>query len=141
MNPYNEIQVDNEVVHIPKGKNHIQLYLMTTWDKYQVIIPDGEIIAEGLRPYMNKQRLLPWKDIFNAWRQKPWIVEYSRYRQYQPGWIKEYLDIPSAHVRKQRIEQVLALLTRYLLEEINEDFYKHMMADPTPEQNHPFDVD
>jgi len=141
VNPYNEIKVDDEIVHIPKGKNHIQLYLVTTWDKYQVVTPDGELIVEGLRPYMNKRKLLPWKDIFIGWRQKPRVVEYSRYRQYLPGRIKEYLSIPSAHVRKQRIEQVLALLIRYPLEEINEDFYKHMMADSHPEQNHPFDVD
>lgn len=141
VNPYNEIKVDDDIVHIPKGKNHIQLYLVTTWDKYQVVTPDGEIIAEGLRPYMNKRKLLPWKDIFNAWRQKPRVVEYSRYRQYLPGRIKEYLSIPSVHVRKQRIEQVLALLIRFPLEEINEDFYKHMMTDSHPEQNHPFDVD
>lgn len=140
VNPYNEIKVDDEVIHIPKGRNHIQLYLVTTWDSYQVVTPDGEIIAEGLRPYMNKRKVLPWKEIFGAWRLKPRVVEYSRHRQYLPGRIKEYLDIPSAHLRKQRIEQILALLTRYPLEEINEDFYKHMMADPSPEQDHPFDV-
>ena len=66
VNPYNEIHVDDETIHIPKGRNHIQLYLITTWDSYQVVTPDGEIIAEGLRPYMNKRKVLPWKEIFNA---------------------------------------------------------------------------
>ncbi|WP_170006012.1 IS21 family transposase [Bacillus fonticola] len=140
VNPYNEIKIDDHDLHIPKGRNYIKLFLVLTWDKYQVVTPDGEIIAEGLRPYMNKRKVLPWQDIFKAWRLKPRVVEYSRYRQYLPGRMKEYLSIPSSHLRKQRIEQVLTLLTRYSLEEINEDFYKHMMADQSGEGDHPFDV-
>jgi hypothetical protein len=128
------------VLHIPKGKNHIQLFLVSTWDKYKVVTPDGEVIAQGLRPYMNKRRLLPWKEIFKSWILKPRVVEYSRYRQYLPGRLKDYLDIPSNYLRKQRLEQVSALLTRYQLEEINEDFYKHIKTDQSLEQGHPFDV-
>lgn len=124
MNAYNEIKLDDTVLHIPKGKNHIQLFLISTWDTYQVVTPDGEIVAEGLQPYMNKRKLLPWKEIFKSWILKPRVVEYSRYRQYLSGRIKDYLNVPSNHVRKQRLEQVLALLTRFQLEEINEDFYK-----------------
>lgn len=101
---------------------------------------EGEIIAEGLRPYMNKRRLLPWKDIFKSWILKPLVVEYSRYRQYWPGRIKDYLDIPSNQVRKQRLEQVLSFLMRFQLEEINENFYKLMGSDQPLEQDHPFDV-
>ena len=71
VNPYNEIKVDDEVIHIPKGRNHIQLYLVTTWDSYQVVTPDGEIIAEGLRPYMNKRKVLPWKAIFKSYCSGP----------------------------------------------------------------------
>jgi hypothetical protein len=140
VNAYNEIKLDDTVLHIPKGKNHIQLFLVSTWDTYQVVTPDGEIIAQGLRPYMNKRKLLPWKEIFKSWILKPRVVEYSRYRQYLPGRLKDYLDIPSNHVRKQRLEQVSALLTRFQLEEINEDFYKHIETDQSHEQDHPFDV-
>ena len=140
VNAYNEIKLDDTVLHIPKGKNHIQLYLVSTWNEYKVVTPEGEIIAEGLRPYMNKRRLLPWKDIFKSWILKPRVVEYSRYRQYLPGRIKDYLDISSNHVRKQRLEQVLSLLMRFQLEEINEEFYKHMGTDQPLEQDHPFDV-
>lgn len=140
VNAYNEIKIDDTVLHIPKGKNHIQLFLVLTWNEYQVVTPDGEVIAEGLRPYMNKRKLLPWKEIFKSWILKPRVVEYSRYRRYLPGRIKDYLDIPSNHVRKQRLEQVLSLLTRYELEEINENFYKHMVIDTPLEKDHPFDV-
>jgi len=140
VNAYNEIKLDDTILHIPKGKNHVQLFLISTWDKYQVVTPDGEIIAEGLRPYMNKRKLLPWKEIFKSWILKPRVVEYSRYRKYLPGRIKDYLDVPSNHVRKQRLEQVVSLLTRFQLEEINEEFYKFMMVDQPLEQNHPFDV-
>jgi hypothetical protein len=140
VNAYNEIKLDNTVIHIPKGKNHIQLFLVSTWNEFKVVTQDGEIIAEGPRPYMNKRKLLPWKAVFKSWILKPRVVEYSRYRQYLPGRIKDYLDIPSNHVRKQRLEQILSLLTRFQLEEINEDFYKHMVMDQPIEQNHPFDV-
>lgn len=140
VNAYNEIKLDDTVLHIPKGKNHIQLFLVSTWDNYQVVTPDGEIIAQGLRPYMNKRRLLPWKEIFKSWILKPRVVEYSRYRQYLPGRLKDYLDIPSNHVRKQRLEQVSALLTRFQIEEINEDFYKHIETEQSLEKGHPFDV-
>lgn len=140
VNAYNEIKIDNTVIHIPKGKNHIQLYLVSTWNEFKVVTQDGEIITEGPRPYMNKRKLLPWKAVFKSWILKPRVVEYSRYRQYLPGRIKDYLDIPSNHVRKQRLEQILSLLTRFQLEEINEDFYKHMVMDQPIEQDHPFDV-
>jgi transposase len=140
VNAYNEIKIDDTLLHIPKGKNHIQLFLVLTWNEYKVVTPDGEVIAEGQRPYMNKRKLLPWKDIFKSWILKPRVVEYSRYRRYLPGRIKDYLDIPSNHVRKQRLEQVLSLLTRYELEEINENFYKYMVIDTPLEQDHPFDV-
>ncbi|MBV6682347.1 IS21 family transposase [Bacillus sp. JRC01] len=140
LNSYNELQLDGTVLHIPKGRNHIQLYLVTTWDQYQVVTPEGEIISEGLRPYMNKRRILPWKEIFNSWRLKPRVVEYSRYHRYLPGRIKAYLEIPSVQVRRQRIDQLLALLTRYSLEELNEDFYKHVLTDSPLEKDHPFEV-
>ncbi|WP_391209906.1 IS21 family transposase [Psychrobacillus sp. L4] len=140
VNPYNEIKLDNTVLHIPKGKNYVQLFLISTWNEFKVVTPDGEIVAEGPRPYMNKRRLIPWKQIFQSWVLKPRVVEYSRYRRYLPGRIKDYLDIPSNHVRKQRLEIILALLSRYQLEEISEDFYKLVETDSVLEEDHPYDV-
>lgn len=142
VNPYNEIKMDNVLVHVPKARNHVQLYLVLTWDQYKVVNRDGEIISSGFRPYMNKRRAIPWKEILQDWRMKPRIVNYSRYHRYLPGRLKEYFRIDALSIRKERIDFVLSLLATHSMAEINEYFYELQESKSTEsqEEKHPYDV-
>lgn len=142
-NKYGEIMIDQHNVHIPKGYNYSQLYLVSYWDRYKVISPNGEILDENMRPYMNKDREIPWASILKGWFQKPRAVTYSRYFPYLPGRIASYLTIESNVIRKDRVNWLLGLIYKYTLEEINDEFYElvneqsESLMHPT---EHPYDI-
>lgn len=48
-NKYNEISLDNERIHVPRARNHSDIYGLLRFDSYQLISSAGEIIAEGHR--------------------------------------------------------------------------------------------
>ena len=144
-NSYNEIQVDKERIHIPRARNHVQLFLVLTWSEFQVVSPEGVILYQGYRPYMNKRNPLPWKSVLKDWLDKQRIVEYSRYERYLPTRIKDYLTIPSYGMRIERIEQLIRLLAMYTMQEINERFYELTMKaetslDHNEDHSHPYGV-
>ena len=140
VNSYNEVRLDDCLIHIPKAKNYLQLYQVKTWDQYKIVTPDGEIILEGYRPYMSKRKELPWLRIFKDWLNKPRAINYSRYFKYLPGRIQNYLDVPSHQVRQLRVKEFLSLLVRFQMEEINERFYD-LLDSQKNEADHPYDVD
>lgn len=144
-NSYNEIKVDQARIHVPRAKNHVQLYLVLTWSEFQVVSPDGDILCQGYRPYMNKRNPLPWKSVLRDWLDKPRMIEYSRYERYLPTRIKDYLVIPSHGLRVDRIEQLIKLLSTYSMQEINERFYELTMETAgdgcrQEDPNHPYGV-
>lgn len=141
-NPYNEIKIDNVLVHVPKAKNHVQLFLVLTWNEYKVVTRDSEVISSGLRPYMNKRRALPWKEVLHGWMEKPRVVEYSRYRRYLPGRLNDYLTISSLPVRRERISFILSLISTHSMQEINDRFYElaSEYQHSENEKDHPYDV-
>jgi hypothetical protein len=82
VNKYNEIKVDQSLIHVPKGANYNQLQMILTWDQLKIVSPNGEILLDDYRPYMKKRKALPWLSIIKTWIQKPRVVEYSRYTKY-----------------------------------------------------------
>ena len=112
-NKYNEIKMDNEWIHVPRSRNHSLIYALLRFDSYQLISIDGEIIHEGLRPYMNKKRNIEWPIILQDWRRKPRAMVYSRYWKYLPERIKLYLNHPDWKEQDYRVNQLLGLLVTH----------------------------
>lgn len=63
VNKYNEVKVDQSLVHVPKGANYGQLQMILTWNQLKVLSPNGEILLDDYRPYMKKRKALPWLSI------------------------------------------------------------------------------
>src|SRR5690606_29293766 len=74
VNKYNEVKVDQSLVHVPKGANYGQLQMILTWNQLKVLSPNGEILLDDYRPYMKKRKALPWLSIVKTWIQKPRVV-------------------------------------------------------------------
>lgn len=143
-NKYGDITIDQTKVHIPKGYNYNHLHLIKYWDKFKVISPLGEILYTDYRPYMNKGRKIPWPSILKSWLHKPRVINYSRYSNYLPGRIREYLSIDNLNLRKERLSVIISLLTTNDINEINERFYELITKQnegENRESSHPYDVD
>lgn len=123
-NKYNEIVLDNTRIHIPRARNHSLLTACLTWDKYQIISGNGEIIDEGSRPYMGKSRKIPWTMIMSDWHRKLNTIHYSRYWKYLPGRIQHYLNTDDLRVLYDRISELLGLLVHNDMVTINERFFE-----------------
>src|SRR5690625_3591053 len=65
-NKYGEVLIDKTKVYIPKGYNYSQLAVVKYWDRFKVISPHGEILYQDYRPYMHKNRKIPWIFIFKS---------------------------------------------------------------------------
>ena len=103
----------------------------------------GEILYEEKRPYMMTKRALPWENIISTWHKKPRSFGHSRYSEYLPGRIKEYLGVPNLLVRQERLAWIRAKLALYPILEINERLYELLSEDDDPAvvEDHPYDVD
>lgn len=141
MNKYNEVKVDQMLVHVPRGGNYSQLQLILTWDQLKVVSSNGEILLDDYRPYMKKRKALPWLSIIKTWIQKPRVVEYSRYNKYLPGRIKEFLLVDNLNIRRKRLESLASLLVSYDLKRINEEFYELIAQDKLASESNPYEVD
>lgn len=143
-NKYGEITLDLVKVYIPKGYNFTQLTVVKYWNRFKVLSPNGEIMLEDYRPYMHKSRAIPWQSILRAWLGKPRAVNHSRFSEYLPGRIREYLIIPDFAIRKNRLKWLIGLLANHEMEEINEHFYD-LLDDPVnlgaKSESHPYDID
>lgn len=143
-NKYGEIIIDGVAVHVPKSYHYNQLHLITYWDHYKVVSPNGEILSKGPRPYMNQERDIPWHDILANWKKKPRSVIYSRYFPYLPGRISHYLNIDSMKLRKDRVSWLISLLPKYGMKEIDHLFYelapKEQADELQGQSDHPYDV-
>lgn len=145
-NKYGEILIDSVAVHVPNSYHYNKLYLIVYWDRYKVISPNGEVLSEGPRPYMNQAREIPWNSILKNWMRKPRSIVYSRYFPYLPGRIAHYLDIESMKLRKKRTEWLIGLIIKYDMQEIDNRFYE--LLPPDKEKGillqdpieHPYDV-
>jgi hypothetical protein len=47
------------LVHIPRAANYPFIYFVLTWDRFKAVLPDGKILLEDFRPFMNKRRAKP----------------------------------------------------------------------------------
>lgn len=142
-NKYGEVLIDSEPIHIPNSYHYSQLYVITYWDSYKVISPNGEVLGEGPRPYMNKSRELPWASILGMWKRKPRSVSHSRYFPYLPGRIASYVNIESPEIQKERIEWLMGLIVTYSMNEIDERFYELLPTKGHPSSefgSHPYEV-
>jgi transposase len=143
-NKYGEITIDGTKVYVPKGYNYTQLTVIKYWDRFKVLSPYGEILFEDFRPYMNRNRKIPWVSILKSWLVKPRVVNYSRFTPYLPGRIAEYLKVTDYRIRKERIQWLISLLLTHEMKEINECFYDlvneqpEALREPT---HHPYDID
>lgn len=144
VNKYSEMLIDGTAVHIPGSYRYSQLQLVTYWDRFKVITSNGELLFEGLRPYMNKERQIPWKSILKNWLKKPRSVIYSRYFPYLPGRISQYLKIELMELRKERVIWLIGLLSNYDMQEIDTLFYdllpKEEGQKEMTKEDHPYDV-
>ncbi|QVY61286.1 IS21 family transposase [Cytobacillus gottheilii] len=123
VNKFNEAKIDGTLIHIPKASNYPYIYFVLYWDKFKAVSPDGEILLEDFRPYMNKKRAIPWVSIFKDWIRKPRVVPYSRYQKYLPGRVNDYLMVDDLMVRKERLLELVNLLVTHDMKRINEEFY------------------
>lgn len=143
-NKYGEITLDQVKVYIPKAYNFTQLTLIKYWNRFKVLSPNGEIMIEDYRPYMHKSREIPWQSILKSWLAKPRVVNHSRFSEYLPGRLREYLMIPDMKSRKERIKWLIGLLANHEMIEINERFYE-LLGDETTAltepNSHPYDID
>lgn len=122
-NKYNEITLDGSRIHVPCSRNHSVIYGLLRFDSYQLISDDGEIIAEGPRPYMHKKQAIDWQAILMDWRRKLRSMHYSRYWKYLPERIKLYLSHPDWKEQAKRIDQLLNLLITHDMLGIDQNFY------------------
>ena len=141
-NKYGEVTIDRTKIHIPTSYHYSHLHLITYWDSYKIISPHGEILSEGQRPYMNKEREIPWQEILKNWVRKPRSIVYSRYFPYLPGRISHYLNIESLPLRKNRAKWLVSQLLHRSMSEIDEHFYELLPDDDNNynNQEHPYDV-
>lgn len=123
VNKFNEAKIDSTLIHIPKASNYPFIYFVLYWDKFKAVSPDGEILLEDFRSYMNKKRAIPWVSIFKDWIRKPRVVPYSRYQKYLPGRVNDYLMVDDLVVRKERLLELVNLLVTHDMKRINEEFY------------------
>lgn len=123
VNKFNEAKLDNTLIHIPKAANYPFIYFVLAWDKFKAVSPDGELLIEDFRPYMNKKRAIPWVTIFKDWIRKPRVVPYSRYQKYLPGRVNDYLMVDDLVIRKERLVEMLNLLMTHDMKRVNEEFY------------------
>ena len=128
-NKYNEILLDKTRIHVPHSRNYSVIYAVLRSESYQLVSSDGEIIAEGPRPYMNKKRIIDWKVILSDWRNKLSTMHYSRYWKYLPERIKLYLSHPDLKEQFKRLDQLLNLLTSHNLISIDQHFYELITKD------------
>lgn len=144
-NKYGEVLIDGCAIHIPGSYRYTQLRLVVYWDCFKVITSNGELLFEGPRPYMNKEREILWETILVNWLKKPRSVVYSRYFPYLPGRISQYLKIESMKLRKERINWLVELLQSHEMQEIEALFYDLLPKEDghteTAKENHPYDVD
>lgn len=143
-NKYGEITLDQVKIYIPKGYNFTQLSVVKYWDCFKVLSLNGEIMLEDYRPYMHKSRAIPWQSVLKSWLAKPRAVNHSRFSEYLPGRIREYLIIPDFTIRKNRLKWLIGLLANHEMDEINEQFYElidNQISTVTKPESHPYDID
>jgi transposase len=140
VNKYNEIKLDQALVHVPRGSNYSLLHIQLTWNTVKVISPEGEILLDDYRPYMKKRKALPWISIFRTWLNKPRSVSYSRYKDYLPGRVKNYLLIDHLVIRRERLKAVAALLITHDMKRINEEFYELIAEEKLGKEENPFEI-
>ena len=133
-NRYNEITIDNTLVHVPMSNTMISIYGVLTANDYILYNLDGEIISKGRRPYLTKQRDIEWHNIFKMWKRQPRSMMYSRYWKYLPSRIAYYLSTSDWRLQINRIDELISLLSRHSLKEINERFYELVNISPQAEQ-------
>lgn len=101
-------------------------------------------MLEDYRPYMHKSRAIPWQSILKSWLAKPRAVNHSRFSEYLPGRIREYLIIPDFTIRKNLLKWLIGLLANQEMDEINEQFYElidNQISTVTKPESHPYDID
>jgi len=135
------IRIDNSLIHVPRAYNYSQLHFILTWEQYKVVSPDGEILLEDFRPYMNKRKALPWQSIIKTWIHKPRVLNYSRYCDYLPGRVKEFLLTDNLLIRRKRLESLSTLLVTYDMKRINEEFYDLIEKERLNGDSNPYEVD
>jgi transposase len=130
-NKYNEIKLDQTLIHVPKARNHTKIYAVLTAETYTFYSGSGDIIAEGDRPYMFKKRPIDWASILLDWRKKLRSMEYSRYWKYLPERIKLYLTHNDWKVQAERVDILINLLVTKDMKQINERFYELIGVEPS----------
>lgn len=123
-NKYNEIKIDNTRVHIPRSRNYANLYARLTWDQFQIVSVNGEVLCAELRPYMNKSRPIPWSNIFVDWKRSLSKIRYSRYWKYLPSRIQYFLNVENKRLIYERLDFLINLLVTHDMSNINEHFYE-----------------
>lgn len=64
VNKYNEVKVDQTLVHVPKGGNYSPLQMILTWDQLKIVSPNNEefyeLIAQDKLPSDNNPYEVDW---------------------------------------------------------------------------------
>lgn len=140
VNKYNELKIDQVLVHVPRASNYSLLHVHLTWDMVKVISLDGEILLDDYRPYMKKRKALPWTSILKTWIHKPRSVAYSRYKDYLPGRVRDYLLVDHLTIRRERLNALASLLVTHDMKRINEEFYELIAQEKLGKEDNPFEI-
>lgn len=90
---------------------------------------------------MKKRKALPWLSIVKGWIQKPRALPYSRYNEYLPGRIRNYLMVDNLAIRQERLKALATLLVTNDMKGINSNFYELIEEEKFGSEANPFDID
>lgn len=134
VNKYGEIQLDGEKLYVPNIKINQVITIQKTWNSFACINKNGEIIYEGLRPYMNKSNPIPWLYIFEQWLIKPRAVSYSRHFKHLPVPLQHYFLHQKQQLTK-RVKGIYELITdEYTLDEIAKLLHEESRLEREPHE-------
>lgn len=133
-NKYNEVIIDKTKIHVLGAKNHVHLTVILTWEKYQIVGVDDDVLTEGFRPYMFKGKPIPWQDIISQWRKKLNVMTYSRYFKYLPEVVAIYLKVNDRTLQWERLKLMSQLLQTHDMTYISSHFYELIGADSDTSQ-------
>lgn len=68
-------------------------------------------------------------------------MEYSRYKKYLPGRVKNFLLVDNLIVRRKRLNCLASLLVSHDMKCINEEFFELIAEEKLPGETNPYDVD
>lgn len=118
INNYGEVRIENHSFPLfgvsPKQEVLVKLY----WDRLEILNHEYCVLARYPRPYVQKTKEIPWKEVIAGLKRKPRAVLYSHFVAMMPGSVQTFLRQEDASLRKQHLEVMAKWLDINTLGEI-----------------------